>query len=124
MEGYGYDAVLRHPTVMAERKDGLVAMLGTINSEKAEDPVLRTAVVVGPLVIDSKRVANGGPLAMRLMDVYDALLQHAGVKGAVFWVHKANTKWIQWLSRLGIGPYAEKGDYLWYVWRTGGWKVA
>jgi hypothetical protein len=100
----GIDAPrLSWPTVMALRDAELIGMLSRIPSDKA--------VIAGPLAVTGRH-----PLLtiIRLVEGFDVMLWHAGVRVYHFGVHLTNKEWIRLLSKLGFEPYTRDQEAAWY----------
>ena len=98
--GFGF------PTVMGVRDNALVGFLGTLKAKEA--------IVAGPLVMDPTMKAPGR-YALRLLEVYEAVLARAGVQSYIFGTDPANAVIQAFLDTLGLEPYATDPTTNWYV---------
>jgi hypothetical protein len=95
---------LSYPTVMALRGDRLMGCLSRIQSE--------TMIIAGPLAVSSPR-----PIitVMRLVEAWELVLWHAGVRSYHFGVqlpqHKA---WLTIIEKVGLQPYSKDEQVVWF----------
>lgn len=108
--------VLVYPSVIAERDRVIIGLLGTTPTNWSVP--YNGVVLMGPLTI--KRASQPVVVvALRLMQVYESLLEVAGVQGAVFIVDPQNIGWVRLLERRGFSPYAHTDAGDWYIRRIG-----
>ena len=91
------------PTILAERREAFVGVLGTNDRDDA--------VVAGPLAAKSPFVAKG------LIEKYDEMLRQMGVKSYLFWVWTDDPKtWRSSIEKLPdlYRPLGEQDGALWY----------
>ena len=98
---------IKRPTIMAERGGALIGMLAT--------EAMDTMIVCGPLVV-SKDLARPAFVVIRLVELYEALMRAAGVRVFVFAVPRQNARWMNWLLTLGLEPWQQQGEDIWF-WR-------
>ena len=98
------------PTVVAKRGRKIVGFLSTIPT--------KSAIVAGPLVVD---LPIKGPVTMRLVECYEAVLRDAGVTSYVFAIPEDSVSWQRNAEEaFDLKPYARKDGHFWYVRRLNG----
>jgi hypothetical protein len=94
---------LRLPTVIAERQDRWLGVLGT--HDRAD------AIVAGPLVVDPAGPWPGMTV-IRLIEAYEVALRRCGVSAYVFHVDDGtDPRWARLVDLLRIAPWGGPGWY-------------
>jgi len=97
---------LSFPTILAVEDDEIVGVLGT-NIEQ-------DYILAGPLALkkDKKRSFT----ILRLVELYDFTMREAGIRSYLFCTELGNTKWLEYVERLGgLQPYSYKGGHAWFI---------
>lgn len=102
--GVDHDDTFSFPTVLAKRDGEVIGFLATIPNKRF--------VAAGPLVVKGGR----NPIvAMRLLEAYDRIMAHCGMKMYYFSVDasRADALSIDRLKELGMQHMETKGNYAW-----------
>jgi len=91
---------LTFPTVMAERGNELIGVLGTKKSRKA--------VVAGPLYVEVP--GNYAFVTLRLIEAYENILRHLGIRTFLFSIWQHQPTWVKMVTDLGCIPYENGAD--------------
>ena len=98
------DGALSYPTVCALRDDDVIGLLSTIASQEA--------IIAGPLVV---KTSHPVIVALRLIESYENVLRHVGVRQYVFGVDpQASGAWLRLLVKAGVQPYYRDDTAVWF----------
>jgi len=97
-----YDAPMMWPTVMAERDDKLIGMLGTLKSDEA--------VIAGPVAFNGIGWRERVHTLIAMVDLYDGVMKKAGMVEYLFAIPGHMTRYIAQAKRYMGDQFAIDDD--------------
>lgn len=104
LRAWGSDEPLRFPTIYAERQGALMGVLGTTAHPQV--------ICAGPLLI-APTIRRPIFVAVRLLEVYESVLQRAGITAYTFGIAKEHPAWYRVACTMGAVPTTETPTEWW-----------